>query len=46
MLLITLSAFLCGVALICDEPVAALVFAALTGGSIIVAARIGGRSPT
>jgi hypothetical protein len=31
------SAVLCGIAFMCEEPIAALVFAALTGGSIVVA---------
>jgi hypothetical protein len=45
-LLTMLSAVLCGVAFMCDEPVAALVFAALTIGSIVIASRVGGGSPT
>ena len=37
-LLALLSAFLCGVALICAQPIATAVFAALTSGCVVIAA--------
>jgi hypothetical protein len=37
-LLALISAFLCGVALISAEPIATVVFAALTSGCVVIAA--------
>jgi hypothetical protein len=45
-LLALLSAFLCGVALIYAQPIATAVFAALTSGCVVIAARIARGSST
>jgi hypothetical protein len=45
-LLALLSAFLCGVTLIYAQPIATAVFAALTSGCVVIAARIARGSST